>query len=95
MSDQETTPHTHSQQQEKLSLIHLKADMMIKASALNNENVTVVLTGSSVTNSLKILTNQRSVTIHLFSRLAVTGAGYSSGAWIHPRDYTGGLKPHE
>jgi hypothetical protein len=32
------------------------------------------------------------VTVHLLSRLAVTGAGYSSGIWIHPRDYTGGLK---
>jgi hypothetical protein len=35
------------------------------------------------------------ITVHLLSLLAVTGAGYSSGTWIHPRDYTGGLKPHE
>jgi hypothetical protein len=35
------------------------------------------------------------VTVHLLSRLAVTGSGYSSETWIHPWDYAGGLKPHE
>jgi hypothetical protein len=48
---------------------------------------------SSADNNLHAAKLLKLVTVHLYSRLTVTGAGYSSGTWIPPRDYTGGSKP--